>query len=841
MGIADDDTWFSFVATQTNHSIVLSSVTYDMVTEVFSGSCGSLTQLVCSDPDITSLTGLTIGDTYYFRCYSKADGLRNTFNLCVTAPPPPPSNDECSGAINLTVNPATTCTTVTNGSTSGATQSQSACLGSGADDDVWFSFVATSTSHLIDLLNVSGSTDMLHQVFSGTCGSLTSLTCSDPNSSTTSGLTIGSTYYVRVHTYYTGSSASFDICVKTPPPPPKTWVGGTGDWGVAANWSPSGVPTCTDSVNINTGTITLNGANAECRGFIISSGTLNLNSGSLTIGVCGATDGGSKYFVQSGGTINLSGATVTLNGGFTQSAGTFTFSSGTFTIDPNGTAGVYSNTNSCNIAGTFNMSGGNLILPDASSSSGTVIYYNGTTNRNFTGGTVSIGGGNSSNTLNINTYVGSYRLAFYNLEINTSTNNTYANSSSWSFGVLNNLNIASGELRTSVAIYVNGNLNNDGIFTNSSTLYLANFTSGSATASTLAQEISGGGIYRNSTTKTAEFTTLNINNTNTSGVTFNISDPSVSGTLTLTAGKIFGQSSNQFVLWAKSSIIYTNGWVVGKLKRTISSSGATVFYIGTASTYYPVTTNFTSNPAGTLTASFEAGAPGSTGLPLTEVSGTNPYLSADSLWSAGVWRLTTADITSTTYSISVTATGSSQNGNNANVRVIKRADNGSSWDNPGTHVNGSGIVYSRSGLSGFSEFTIVRGALLPLPLELTSINAKSINKSNKITWTTANEKNTAWHQIERANDELAEFKPIGKIAAAGNSLSSLDYSFMDENPLFMSYYRVRTIDLDGKESISPVVSVERAVERFSIEKLYPNPTNNLLNIDIQSLNLKSLL
>src|SRR5690606_2305971 len=92
-------------------------------------------------------------------------------------------------------------------------------------DDVWFSFEATNTSHVVSLLNVvaiSGgtSTDMYFQVLSGACDSTASLLCSDPNSATVNGLTIGETYFVRVWSYATTSRQAFDICIGTPPPPP---------------------------------------------------------------------------------------------------------------------------------------------------------------------------------------------------------------------------------------------------------------------------------------------------------------------------------------------------------------------------------------------------------------------------------------------------------------------------------------------------------------------------------------------------------------------------------------------------------------------------------------------
>ncbi len=137
----------------------------------------------------------------------------------------PPANNECATATPLTMNTDLTCATVTSGTTVGATQSLAACSGSGGDDDVWFSFVATAASHKIKISNViatSGtSTDIVHQVFSGTCGTLTSLYCTDtPDSTLAFGLTPGATYYVRVYTYFTTSRVSFDICATTLPTPP---------------------------------------------------------------------------------------------------------------------------------------------------------------------------------------------------------------------------------------------------------------------------------------------------------------------------------------------------------------------------------------------------------------------------------------------------------------------------------------------------------------------------------------------------------------------------------------------------------------------------------------------
>lgn len=228
-GTDDDDVWFSFVATATTHRVsllnVAGSVT-DMYHVVYGGTCGSLTEILCSDGDVSNPSGLTIGNTYYVRVYTytSTPGQTSTFNICIGSPPPPPPNDNCAGAIALTVNGDQLCGVVTPSYTQSATNSGIAgCTGT-ADDDVWFSFTATSTSHDFSLLNITGtSTDMVHEIFSGNCGSPFSIACSDPNTSLWGGFTIGQTYYVRVYTYSSGTTlyaSSFDICVGTPPPPP---------------------------------------------------------------------------------------------------------------------------------------------------------------------------------------------------------------------------------------------------------------------------------------------------------------------------------------------------------------------------------------------------------------------------------------------------------------------------------------------------------------------------------------------------------------------------------------------------------------------------------------------
>ena len=139
-----------------------------------------------------------------------------------------PSNDDCSNATTLTVNSNYICTDVTSGTVFEATASAepSGCTGTSVkdDDDVWFKFVATATSHRISLLNIAGDfTNLFHTVYdggvSGDCNALNALICSDPEVSNLSGLTVGNTYFIRVYTNSTANNhnTTFDICIGTEP------------------------------------------------------------------------------------------------------------------------------------------------------------------------------------------------------------------------------------------------------------------------------------------------------------------------------------------------------------------------------------------------------------------------------------------------------------------------------------------------------------------------------------------------------------------------------------------------------------------------------------------------
>jgi hypothetical protein len=221
------------------------------------------------------------------------------------------------------------------------------------------------------------------------------------------------------------------FCFATTSQVPKLWVGGlTGSWGTASNWSPAGVPTTNDDVNINdasgtgvtitgagpfncrnlnianTSTVSISSATLNVSGICFLNGTMNVTSGgtvninginsivansltlftssNLNVGTGGvlnlaATSGdNNRYAVQNGGVFSLTGTgIVNVNGGMNLIKGTFNMSgTSQFNVDPQGKgANLYSGNVVLGFgAGLYvNASGGTITLVDPSATNTSAV------------------------------------------------------------------------------------------------------------------------------------------------------------------------------------------------------------------------------------------------------------------------------------------------------------------------------------------------------------------------------------------------------------------------------------------------------------------------------------
>lgn len=143
-----------------------------------------------------------------------------------------------------------------------------------------------------------------------------------------------------------------------------------------------------------------------------------------------------------------------------------------------------------------------------------------------------------------------------------------------------------------------------------------------------------------------------------------------------------------------------------------------------------------------------------------------------------------------------------------------------------------GVASSDPITVAFDEIRFAKGALsLILPIELLNFTAVKKNQANLLTWATASEKNNIGFYIERSND-ATNWQSIGFEKGAGESNQKLTYNFSDETPLSMSYYRLRQVDVDGRETLSKVISVEQKGRLNAL--LTPNPAGDVLNVTLQN-------
>lgn len=95
-----------------------------------------------------------------------------------------------------------------------------------------------------------------------------------------------------------------------------------------------------------------------------------------------------------------------------------------------------------------------------------------------------------------------------------------------------------------------------------------------------------------------------------------------------------------------------------------------------------------------------------------------------------------------------------------------------------------------------------------LPIVLTSFEVIKAENIANVTWSTATETNNDYFTIERSADG-SNFTSIGMVDGAGNSSSSIDYSYIDDAPLAgTSYYRLKQTDYDGQFSYSDVRAIQ---------------------------------
>ncbi|MBE9576156.1 PKD domain-containing protein, partial [Flavobacterium proteolyticum] len=227
--------WFSFVATtadielSTNFAGTLANTQIG----VYSGTCGSLTQLACQEDVNTAggllhtnviLHGLTIGNTYYVMVDGNGTST-GTFGICAqeTLPVAPPSPiQDCDTAQFLCNKNNVSIPNGTGGP--GLVQTNPSCFGSpGERASWWYTFTVATSGTLNFTITPNGSVDYDFAVYNVTTGCPgTELVCNWDGTTGATGLcgtafgcentitvTAGQTYAILVDRYTSASTFGF--------------------------------------------------------------------------------------------------------------------------------------------------------------------------------------------------------------------------------------------------------------------------------------------------------------------------------------------------------------------------------------------------------------------------------------------------------------------------------------------------------------------------------------------------------------------------------------------------------------------------------------------------------
>jgi len=144
---------------------------------------------------------------------------------------------------------------------------------------------------------------------------------------------------------------------------------------------------------------------------------------------------------------------------------------------------------------------------------------------------------------------------------------------------------------------------------------------------------------------------------------------------------------------------------------------------------------------------------------------------------------------------------------------------------------------------GCSEYTIsidVTNVCLAavLPVELVSFNGREKGTDNILEWTTASEVNNDFFEVQRSTDGV-DFETLESIRGNGTSHTVSHYSFIDEKPASISYYRLQQVDFDGRSEFSNIVTIKRDLIKDDA-KVFPSPVQDQLTISYQANTNKAL-
>lgn len=155
----------------------------------------------------------------------------------------------------------------------------------------------------------------------------------------------------------------------------------------------------------------------------------------------------------------------------------------------------------------------------------------------------------------------------------------------------------------------------------------------------------------------------------------------------------------------------------------------------------------------------------------------------------------------------------------------------------GPYAANSTVTFQVQDANGcLSEIVNITEECKVTPINLLNFAGEVLETGNMLRWTTASETENNFFTLMRSTDG-SNFEAIGTVDGAGNSISAINYDFLDKNaPVGLSYYRLDQTDFDGTTTSSEVITLQRGEVPFGIIGVSPIPAVNTLSVDFSSVN-----
>ncbi len=279
-----------------------------------------------------------------------------------------------------------------------------------------------------------------------------------------------------------------------------------------------------------------------------------------------------------------------------------------------------------------------------------------------------------------------------------------------------------------------------------------------------------------------------------------------------------------------------NGYVQGNLRRAVTGITSYDFPVGNASFGYNLA-NITFTTAPTFSEVLGRFVTDAT-IPPTAPNVTECAATYNCSFGAtfGKWIFDPNTAGTSTYTITLYPSIASPCATIGSRTVMKRPTGSTGpWLLEGTVCSGSTALYTRAGLTTFSEFAPTNAAN-PLPISELQFNGYIQNKTGVLEWLAIGEKGIQKYEVEKSIDNMQGFRKIGEIKAQSDQVLNPTYSFTDYSlATGNNYYRLHIIETDGNSYYSNIVNL--VYDEFAdivIETPYPNPASEEIFIPVQT-------